>query len=201
MGIRALSLLFGLAISIHASEWGGLSGVVRLTNQPVADAVVYLGAGGGYVTPTNVVLDVRDGVLLPRVQMATRASVLVLRNSDPTLHIIRVEALSGTNTPMRALTQAMPYAGFQKAFGLGGFRDTTLLRVTGGNGEMMTAYVAVLPHPWGSLTDSAGRFTLAGVPAGNYKLYAWHELFGTLTRDVDVTAGRATQFDLDFTDR
>jgi hypothetical protein len=197
----ALSLWFTLAISVHASELGGLNGVVRLTNQPVASAIVYLGAGSGHATPTNVVLDVRDGVLLPRVQVATRGSVLVLRNSDPTLHIVCLEALSGTNMPARILTQAMPYAGFEKAFSLDGFRTTTLLRATGGNGEPMTAYIAVLPHPWASLTDENGRFALAGIPSGNYKLYAWHELFGTMTRDVNVTAGRMTQFTLDFAGR
>jgi hypothetical protein len=199
--MRALSLFFALAISVHASELGGLTGVVRQTNQPVANAIVYLGAGSGHVTPTNMVLDVRDGVLLPRVQVATRGSVLVLRNSDPTLHVVRLEAMSGTNMPARILTQAMPYAGFEKAFRLDGFRGTTLLRAVGGNGESMTVYIAVLPHPWATLTDENGRFALAGIPAGTYKLYTWHESFGTMTRDVNVTAGRTTQIDLDFSGR
>jgi hypothetical protein len=145
-----------------------------------------------------VAVDVREGVLVPRVQVTPRGSVLELRNSDPTLHIVRVETLSGTNAPQQVLTQAMPYAGFQKAFSLDGFRNATLLRVTGSNGETMTAYVAVLPHRWGTLTDNDGRFALGGIPAGNYKLYAWHELLGTTTRDVSVNAGRAMQVELDF---
>ena len=196
--MRTLSFLFGLALSVHAAELGNLTGFVRLTNQPVAGAIVYLGAGSGRATPTNIVLDVRDGALRPHVQVATKGSVLVLRNSDPTLHIVRVETLSGTNGAALALTQAMPYAGFQKAFALDGFRDTTLLRVTGGNGEEMSAYIAVLPHPWGVLTDENGRFAMAGIPAGNYKLYAWHEMFGTLAREVKVITGRPTQTDLEF---
>jgi hypothetical protein len=102
---------------------------------------------------------------------------------------------------MRVLTQALPYAGFQKAFSLDGFRDTTLLRVSGGNDETLSAYIAVLPHSWAAVTGESGRFAISGIPAGNYKLYAWHELLGTLTRDVDVTAGRTTQFDLDFAGR
>ena len=196
--MRAVSLFIGLALSAHAAELGTITGFVHLTNQPVAGAVVYLGAGSGRVTTANVVLDVRDAVLRPHVQVATRGSVLVLRNSDPTLHVIRVETLSGTNAPVRVLTQAMPYAGFQKAFTLDGFRDTTLLRVTGGNGEEMSAYIAVLPHPWAALTSENGRFTLAGIPAGSYKLYTWHETLGTLTRDVKVMSGRTTQTDLEF---
>ena len=196
--MRAVSLLLGLALSAHAAELGSINGFVRLTNQPVASAIVYLGAGSGRAATTNAVLDVRDGALRPHVQLTTRGSVLVLRNNDPTLHVACVETLSGTNAPVRVLTQAMPYAGFQKAYSLSGFRDTTLLRVTGGNGEEMSAYIAVLPHSWAALTDESGRFAIAGIPAGNYKLYAWHEMLGTLTRDLKVTTGRTVTLDLDF---
>jgi hypothetical protein len=194
-------LLLALVCGADAAELGVLSGSVRLnagTAQPLSNAIVYLGAASGTATPTNIVLDVRDGVLQPRVQVAPRGSVLVLRNSDPTLHIVRIETLSGTNTPVCLLTQAMPYAGFQKSFSLDGFRNTTLLRVTGGNGEAMMAYIAVVPHPWATMTDAEGRFTLAGIPSGNCKLYVWHELSGTMARDVTVLAGRTTQVTLDF---
>jgi hypothetical protein len=199
--MRALSLLILLTLSARAADLGNVAGTVRLTNQPVAQAIVYLGAGGGYVSATNAVLEVRGSELLPHLQATTRGAVLLVRNSDPTLHIVRVDVLSGTNAPARVMTQAMPYAGFQKAFSLDGFRDTTLLRVTGGNDESMSAYIAVLPHSWAAVTGESGRFTISGIPAGNYKLYVWHELLGTLTRDVNVTAARTTQFDLDFVGR
>src|SRR5437667_92400 len=190
--MRLLSLLISLALSAEGAE---LTGNVRLATNPVTRAIVYLGAGNGRVAVTNVVLEVRDAVLQPHVQVARRGATLVLRNADPTLHVVRVEALNATNTGARLLTQAMPYAGFQKAFALDGFRDTTLLRVTGGNGEEMSAYIAVLPHPWAALTDENGRFVLNGVPAGTYKLYVWHETLGTLVREVKVPA----TVDLEFT--
>ncbi len=88
----------------------------------------------------------------------------------------------------------MPYAGFQKAFALEGFRETTLLRVSGGNGEAMAAYIAVLPHPWAAVTDEQGRFALSGMPAGAYKLYVWHETLGTLAREVKAPASVELQF-------
>ena len=197
--MRTLSLLILLALNVRAAELGSLTGVVHLTNQPVARAIVYLGAGSGGTPATYAVLEVRDGMLQPHVQTTVRAAVLVLRNDDPTLRVVRVDVLNGTNVPVRVVTQAMPYAGFQKAFALDGFRDTTLLRVTGGNGEDMAAYIAVLPHPWAALTDETGRFSMTGVPAGAYKLFVWHEALGVLVRDVRVTANRATTADLAFT--
>jgi hypothetical protein len=199
--MRALSLLLLAVLNANAADLGNVTGVVRLTNQPVAQAILYLGAGSVQAQPTSAVLEVRGSELQPRVQVARRGAALVLRNSDPTLHIVRMDVLSGTNAPVRVLTQALPYAGFQKAFSLDGFRDTTLLRVTAGNGESMSAYIAVLPHPWAALTDESGRFMIAGIPAGSYKLYAWHEALGTLMRDVKVTAERAMPIDLDFSGR
>jgi hypothetical protein len=199
--MRPLSLLILLALNARAADLGSVTGAVYHvgTNQPVAGAIVYLGAGSGGTPVTNAVVEVRDGVLQPHVQVTGRTATLVLRNTDPTLRVVRIDVLNSTNAPVRVLTQAMPYAGFQKAFALEGFRDTTLLRVTGGNGEEMAAYVAVLPHPWTALTDEGGHFTIAGIPAGTYKLFVWHEALGVLTRDVRVPANRATTADLTFT--
>jgi hypothetical protein len=38
----------------------------------------------------------------------------------------------------------------------------------------MRAYLFVDHHPYYTLTDAQGRFTLADVPAGKYELIAWH---------------------------
>jgi hypothetical protein len=164
-----------------------IAGTVSVSNQPVRGAIVYLGSGNGRAASTNITLNVRDGALEPHVQVAMRGATLELRNSDPTLRVVHVDALNSTNA-VRLLTQAMPYAGFQKAFALDGFREPTLLRVSGGNGEPMSAYLAVLPHPWAAVTDENGRFALSGMPAGAYKLYVWHETLGTLVREVKAPA-------------
>ena len=51
------------------------------------------------------------------------------------------------------------------------------------------AYVFVMEHPFFAVTDASGRFSIAGLPAGKYTLYAWHETFGTLQQEVEVKAG------------
>jgi hypothetical protein len=38
----------------------------------------------------------------------------------------------------------------------------------------MRAYLLVSPHPHVALTDGRGRFTLPGVPPGEYEVVAWH---------------------------
>jgi hypothetical protein len=173
-------------------------------DQAVRGAIVYLGATDRGVPdrPTGsvpAVLDQRDCEFAPRVQMARSGAPLIVRNSDPTLHIVRVDSMSGTNAQKTLLTVATPYAGFEKKYQLANFREPTLLRATNLNGhDWMTAYIAVMPHPWAALTDAGGRYVLRDVPSGAYKLYAWHEALGTLTRDVQVANGQPVTLDLEF---
>ena len=61
----------------------------------------------------------------------------------------------------------------------------------------MRAYVAVLPHPYFAVTGGDGRFTLKGVPAGEYVVASWHERFGT--REARVTLGPGETKDVVFT--
>jgi hypothetical protein len=97
------------------------------------------------------------------------------------------------------LRAATPYAGYEKIYQLANFREPTLLQVTSGNGhEWMAAYIAVLPHPWATLTDENGRFTLRNVPLGTHKIYVWHEALGTMARDVRVNGEGSTTADFQF---
>lgn len=176
------------------------------TNQTVRDAIVYL-AGPARDRKSNiaspaVVLDQRDCEFVPRIQIARSGAPLILRNSDPVLHIVRINSMSGTNGSKTLLNVAAPYAGFEKKYQLANFREPTLLRAVNGNGrEWMAAYIAVVPHPWVALTDENGSFTLRDVPAGTHKLYAWHEVLGTLVREVKVPRDRPAAVEIEFAAR
>jgi hypothetical protein len=171
------------------------------TNRAVRDAIVYLGAvaaTGNGVRP--VVLESRGCEFVPRVQVARSGATLLIRNSDPILHMVRLESLSATNRTKVLVTAAAPYAGFEKKYQLAGFREPALLKATSINGhDWMAGYIAVMPHPWAVLSDGDGRFSLSALPLGTYKLYAWHEVLGTLACEVRVARGRATTVDLRFT--
>jgi hypothetical protein len=172
-------------------------------NQAVRDVIVYLDGytqNGGSGTNERVILDQRNCEFVPRIQIARSGVPLILRNSDPVLHVVRIESMSGTNGSRALLKAATPYAGYEKTYQLANFREPTLLHVSAGNGhEWMAAYIAVMPHPWAALTDENGRFTLRNVPPGAHKIYAWHEVLGTLTRDASVNGNHPTTVDFEFT--
>lgn len=173
------------------------------TNQTVRNVIVYL-AGYTQGTASNgtndaIIVDQRDCEFVPRIQIARSGVPLILKNSDPILHVVRIDSMSSTNGQRMLLKAATPYAGYEKIYQLANFREPTLLQVTSGNGhEWMAAYIAVLPHPWAALTDESGRFTLRNVPVGTHKIFVWHEALGTMARDVRVNGEGSNTVDFQF---
>ncbi|MBM3795085.1 MAG: hypothetical protein FJW31_13670 [Acidobacteria bacterium] len=53
----------------------------------------------------------------------------------------------------------------------------------------MRVYVNVVENPFHAVSAADGTFTISGLPAGDYKLAAWHERFGTQEIKVKVPAG------------
>ncbi len=172
-------------------------------SQTVRNAIIYLAGyapnSANHATNDAVILDQRHCEFVPRIQIARSGAPLILRNSDPVLHVVSIDSMSGTNGQHTLLRAATPYAGYEKTYQLANFREPTLLQVTSGNGhEWMAAYIAVLPHPWAALTDENGRFTLRNVPAGTQKIYAWHEVLGTMTREVKLNGSRTATVDFEY---
>ncbi len=58
----------------------------------------------------------------------------------------------------------------------------------------MTARWLVLDHPYGTVSDEQGKFTIADLPAGEHELLIWHERVGTIEKKLKVTvpAGKTT---------
>ena len=53
----------------------------------------------------------------------------------------------------------------------------------------MSAYVLVFSHPFFSVTDTQGRYTLSNVPPGTHTVKVWSELGAAEPRRVTVGAG------------
>ena len=53
----------------------------------------------------------------------------------------------------------------------------------------MSAYVLVFSHPFFSVTDAQGRYTIANVPAGTHTVKVWSELGVSEPRRVTVGTG------------
>jgi hypothetical protein len=51
----------------------------------------------------------------------------------------------------------------------------------------------VLDHPWFTIPDETGAFTLPSLPPGEHTLVAWHERIGERRERIRVTAGGTTR--------
>ncbi len=63
----------------------------------------------------------------------------------------------------------------------------------------MSAYIWVSKHPYYAVTDKSGKFEIADVPPGTYKLKAWHEALGTVEQTVTVAPKKEVSSDFSFT--
>jgi len=59
----------------------------------------------------------------------------------------------------------------------------------------MHCIVLVLPNPYFATADTKGRFVIKDVPAGTYKLRAWHERMPGQTKEIVVPAAGVVRVD------
>ncbi len=59
----------------------------------------------------------------------------------------------------------------------------------------MSGFVVILSNPYFSVTGRDGVFKIENVPPGTYKVSAWHEKLRTVTKDVTVESGKASNVD------
>lgn len=61
----------------------------------------------------------------------------------------------------------------------------------------MNAVILVLDNPFFVTPGEDGRFSLAGLPAGEYTLVAWHERIKPVRHKIRITAGQTTSVRFD----
>jgi hypothetical protein len=150
-------------------------------------------AGAPKPSPVKASIDQNTCAYVPHVQAVPVGSKLVLLNSDATLH--NVHARRGDLTLVNV---AMPVPGLHID------APGTLLSKTGvvsfkcdAGHTWMSAYVHVFDHPYFAVTDANGRFKIDGLPPGTYTLKVDHELLGSSTKSITVSAGAAASGDVE----
>ncbi len=158
-------------------------------------ALVYvksgLPAGARFAVPSSpAVLDQVGCMYVPHVLGVMAGQTLLVKNSDATLH--NVHALCSANKafnlglPLKDMTQERH---FDKA-------EWPPFHIKCDVHNWMSAWGAVFDHPFFAVTDAAGRYRIAGLPAGTYTVAAWHETLGTQEATVTVADHQAQTADL-----
>jgi plastocyanin len=167
--------------------------VVVNENGSLANVLVYLegvpASDGSERAPA--VLDQKDCRYVPHVVGVQVGQTLTIRSSDPTMHNVHYNA--SRNAPANF---GMTVAGSEKPVT---FNNGEFIRVKCDVHPWMTSHIGVFEHPFFSATgEGDGAFSIAKVPAGQYKLIAWHEQFGTLEQAVAVNENETIETNYEY---
>ena len=169
------------------------AGAPKLT----AEETVLVGAGGGLKNvflhlegaPKSAgpnepaVLDQVHCRYVPHVLGVTAGQRLVVKSSDATMH--NVHLIADKNP---AANFGMTAAGQEKTLT---FTQPETIRVKCDVHPWMTAYVIVCENPFFAVSGDDGTFEMKDLPPGEYKLVAWHELYGRLEQPISVADHKA----------
>jgi plastocyanin len=140
-------------------------------------------------TPVN--LEQRGCRYIPRVFGVRAGQPLEISNDDDTFH--NVHPLPRVNRE------------FNRGMSLKGERHThtftepeVMVRFKCDVHSWMSAHVGAMAHPFFALTGPDGRFEISGLPPGTYTIEAWHERFGTQTREFTVGDGQTQSAEFSF---
>ncbi|MFP5385694.1 MAG: urate hydroxylase PuuD [Bacteriovoracia bacterium] len=143
------------------------------------------------VPSQEVELDQRGCIYTPRVAAARVGQKVTFINSDPIFHNVR--SVTKVN---QKFNMAMPKKNQRetKVF----TKPELFLQAKCSVHPWMGAYVAIMDHPFYAISNEKGEFTLPKLPVGNYRVEAWHEVFGTQTREITVSDNGLTELTFTF---
>lgn len=132
------------------------------------------------VPTEEVTLDQRGCMYTPRVVGARVGQKVTFINSDPVFHNVR-----SVTTQNQKFNMAMPHKDQResKVFN----KPEIFLQTKCSVHPWMGAYVAVMEHPFFSVSNAKGEFEIKNLPPGKYTIEAWHEVFGKQGIVVEVT--------------
>ncbi len=132
------------------------------------------------VPTTEVILDQKGCQYSPRVVAARVGQKVTFINSDPIFHNVR--SVTSVN---QKFNMAMPRKDQRetKIFN----KAEIFLQTKCSVHPWMTAYVAVMDHPFYDISDAKGDFEIKDLPVGTYTIEAWHETLGTQTQEIKIT--------------
>jgi len=158
----------------------------------LVNVVVYLDSvpGGSELpapsgTPT---LEQLNEHFVPHVLPVLKGATVEFPNRDPVFH--NVFSLSSTRT----FDLGRFPKGESKSIR---FPKAGLVQVFCHIHSDMSAVVLVLENSHFARPDSAGRFALDAVPAGEYTIVGWHERIRPISRTIRVEPGRSAVVDFD----
>jgi plastocyanin len=138
--------------------------------------------------PPRATVEQKDGQFVPRILPVSVGTIVEWPNRDTIFHNVF------------SISEARPFdLGYYKS------KDDAKSIIFEKPGRVdvfcsihskMNCIVLVMPNPWFSSTDKRGRYEIKNVPAGTYRLKAWHERLPPKYIEITVPADGTVDLDI-----
>ncbi|HKF40958.1 MAG TPA: carboxypeptidase regulatory-like domain-containing protein [Candidatus Acidoferrum sp.] len=180
-------------VKMHASDPLLPDSVVTGPGNSLRNVVVYISSGDSENLPAPAVPVSYDQqgchytthVLAFRVGQEVRIS-----NSDPISHNIHPIAKVNREWNKIQLPGVPPFTY--------AFEREEFIPIKCNIHPWMQGYFVVLRTSHFAVTGEDGRFSLPNLPPGHYVITAWHEMYGTQSKEINIT-GESQSLDFSFT--
>jgi hypothetical protein len=143
----------------------------------------------------KAVVDNKECLFDPRVQIGRYQGEVEAKNSDPVFHnanLARVDPSDGSGKSDVLANVALPMQGQTQTKSL---KKAGIVAVKCNVHEWMQAWIYVSKHPYAAVTKEDGTYEIAGVPPGEYNAMVWHEELGQFSAKVKVASGGTATLD------
>lgn len=166
--------------------------VVRAADGALANVFVALqGTFPKTPVPTQPVTITQEKCIYsPRVVAGRVGQTLMIVNRDQTLHNLHSISTKGND-----FNVTQPQFGMVFSYKL---KSPDVMRLKCDVHSWMMGYIGVVDHPYFAVTGADGAFAMDNVPPGRQTIRIWHEVFGEMTKVVEVKAGETVTADLVF---
>lgn len=158
-------------------------------DKQIKNVVVYLAdiTSGKDIPAEPVIVDNVKCFFEPHVSIGFigKGNMAVNKNSDPIFHNIHAYI---KGRPIYNL--GIPETGSEIKRKL---NKPGLMSVTCNAHPWMLSYVQIFHHPYATVTNAKGEYSIPDIPAGTYEVRAWHEGFGDISLgEKTVIPGKTT---------
>ncbi len=162
------------------------------------NVVVYLEKvkSGKKFDPIDVKIDQKSCAFIPFMSIMTNGAIFEAKNSDPVLHNIHTYEIMGrAKKTVMNVSQPKQNSVTKKKVKL---KRGAGMKIECDAHDFMHGFVFVAKNPYYALVAEDGTYTISDIPAGKYKVKAWHGTLGEQKGKANVAAGGTETVDFTF---
>lgn len=163
------------------------NGVIISGSNTLQDVFIAIADGqikGAQKPAKPATLEQKDCMFVPRIFGVLPKQEITFKNSDPITY--KIKASKGADEAFK-IELAKGAEPVKKAFDALG-----IYQVNAEGHPWLRTLVVVTDNPYHAVTGADGTFKIEKVPAGKYKVIAWHSLWGKKEATAEVKGGTAT---------